>query len=183
MQPAFSPVLLAACLATAAVARPDRSERAGPSPSKSVGHAYGSMLLGIAGPILLGTAMVSQEGGMNDAMGGGLIAAGVFLGPSTGQCYAQAYGSGIFSAGLRIGGAAMTLAGLQTWDGSNDGAVFLSLLGIGTFVAGNPHSLIDTRFAVVRYGERMRKERFGLAPTFTPSHGALRSGALAWLRF
>lgn len=180
--------LLTALWATAAAARPAHRPlaEAAPAPeTKTSTQAYSALLIGTAGPILLGSALIGQGGHTNDVLGAWLIAGGIFVGPSTGQFYAQSYRSGMLSTGLRIGGVAMTLAGfLASYGGGNDGGgALLALLGFGSFLAGNVHSLIDTQLAVERYRERVQEERFGLTPTLTPAEGELRPGALAWMRF
>lgn len=186
----LSLTLLAALLATAAAARPPGQPiaEAAPSPqAKTVTLAYSTLLLGTAGPILLGSALISQGGNTNEIMGGWLIAGGIFVGPSAGQFYAESYGSGALSSGLRLGGAALALFGiLQSFNDAGEGGgggAFWALLGTGTFVAGGLHSLIDTKFSVDRHRDRMREESFGLSPTLTPVDGELRPGAVAWMRF
>lgn len=173
---------------------PDATESFARPAYKSVAVAYSWSILGAVVPVMIGTQM-SGSGGT----AAGLVLGGLLLGPSLGQFYAGSLGGGMLGVGIRTGGAFMGTLGLayllsdmfcmeavenDCGDKEGIGGALL-IVGVLTYLGGAVYSLMDAEREVERYNARQNDERvFGWSPTVAPtSHGGLRAGALAYLRF
>lgn len=157
-----------------------------PKPAnKTVEMAYASMLLGTVVPIAMGSLLASRS--EDSDLAPWLIVGGVFLGPSTGQFYANSVGTGILSSAIRFGGAALFLSGALSGlggEGDRESGSGRMLAGTMVFIGGTFYSLIDTHLAVDRYRQQYRSMSLGISPTLGLARGGeMQPGAMAYLRF
>lgn len=151
---------------------------------KSSDVAYAMAMAGTFGPLVAGTLLASEY--ENSRLAPVLILGGLFIGPSTGQFYAQSVGRGLVATALRTAGAGLFIAGVTTWDGGGQDAYDGERILYGSilFLGGTVYSITDTRKAVDRYEQRTRTGAYGFSPTLTSAQGeGLRPGAMAYLRF
>ena len=163
---------------------------------KSRAVAFGWSLLGTAVPVIAGEYL---SGKVDRKVATGLTLSGMLVGPSLGQFYAGSVPHGLLGMGIRGAGGFMGTYGLiltygNLFCGIGDGSdndcddgtgPTLAFIGLFTYLTGALYSLYDGGAAVGRYNEGIpAPQTFGFAPMAAPgSDGAMRTGAVAWMRF
>jgi hypothetical protein len=159
--------------------------------------ALAATVLPLAGAVIL-SDYTESEGIIGTSAG--LAIAGLLIGPSAGQFYAQSYKHAWLSSGVRLAGAFMGSVGFAAvlsdaycgWDTEEDvdcedhSALGVTLLagGVLTYAGGIVYSLVDTHRRVEDWPARRGGKRHGWSPIFAlDKQGALRPGAAAWMRF
>ena len=160
---------------------------------KSQGVAVGLSVLSTTVPLFMASAL-SSETSNSEVLVGTLAIGGLVIGPSLGQFYASSPGTALLGVFLRFLGGGMAITGLSksvAWcdsetgkDCGDDKGSELMIAGAMLYTGGVVYSLVDGYFSVNRWNIRQDGPDYGFSPSLVPEEdGALRTGAVAWMRF
>ncbi len=171
--------------------------------------ALGLSVIGTALPVALGLKLANPTSNPEyTKVSTTLVLSGLFLGPSTGQFYANAPRHGFLGIGIRTAGAGVIILGFANLNLNpySDAPphppneklwAAVSIIGAMTYVGGVFYSLYDSYAqGLVLQENRMQKQTFGVTPILqiTPASAkalaeksslpsTLTTGAVGWMRY